>query len=312
MAPILAEGRRAARGKVMQGGSDRPLGSASPHDTHSGDALAKPIEDTQTGLAADLMAGWNRHNGIQMAGALAFFGALSAAPLIVVATMAAALILGQQAASGELVAQLTPVIGAGAAQGLQSAALVATAPDRGLLATLAAVVGTLFGAAGVVVQMRTSLDMVLGRDEDLGPIRGALGDWKSAGTAVFAIGVAAVIVLAVWSLATSVSALSGGALGTLAEGTATSLAFFGLLVLGYRLLPSRRPSWAFSAMGAGAATVVAIVVTAGMSVYLRLGFAASVFGAAASFFVFLMWLWLIAIGFIVAAEWIRVLVGRDA
>jgi membrane protein len=86
--------------------------------------------------------------------------------------------------------------------------------------------------------------------------------------------------------------------------------FFGLLVLGYRLLPSRRPPWATSALGAVLATVVAVLATAGMSIYLRTGFASSIFGAAASFFVFLMWMWFIAIGFIVGAEWIRVMVAR--
>jgi membrane protein len=159
--------------------------------------------------------------------------------------------------------------------------------------------------------MRLSLDMVLGR-EDLGAIRGALGDWKSAGTAVFAIGIAAVLTLTAWSMATSLAVLGGGALGTLTEGTITSVVFFGLLVLGYRLLPSKRPPWRASAVGAGVATVVAIVTSAGMSIYLRTGFASSIYGAAASFFVFLMWLWLIAIGFIVGAEWIRVQAAGDA
>ena len=276
-----------------------------------GGHVTDTTESRPSGLVADILGGWTDHNGIQLAGALAFFGALSAAPLIVVAAAAASVFLGQQAANGTLVAQLTPVIGAGAAKGLESAALAAMVPDRGLFATLAAVVGTLFGAAGVVVQMRGSLDMVLGR-ESLDPIRSTLGDWKSAVTAVFAIGVAAVLTLASWSLATSVSVLEGGPLGTLAEGAVTSVVFFGLLVLGYRLLPSRRPSWALSALGAAVATVVAIAATAGMSIYLRTGFAVSVFGAAASFFLFLMWLWFIAIGFIIGAELIRVLGEREA
>ena len=294
----------------MPGVRTRPGPHAGRYTPFLGARVASTTTDKPLGLTADIAAGWNKHNGIQMAGALAFFGALSAAPLIVVAATAAAVLLGEQAASGELVAQLTPVIGAGAAKGLESAAQAAMVPDRGMIATLTAIAGTLFGAAGVVVQMRTSLDMILGR-EDLGPLRGALGDWLSAGTAVFAIGVAAVIALAGWSLATSVEVLAGGPQGTVAEGAATSAVFFGLLVLGYRLLPSRRPPWRVGVLGSAVATVVAILATAGMSIYLRTGFASSIFGAAASFFVFLMWLWFIGIGFIIGAEWIRVVVQRE-
>ena len=289
----------------------RPARSPGPADIPAGADVTETDNHEPLGLAADIMGGWNGHNGIQMAGALAFFGALSAAPLIVVAAAAASVFFSRQGASGELVAQLTPIIGAGAAKGLESAAAVALSPERGLMATVVAVVGTLFGAAGVVVQMRTSLDMILGRDE-IDPLRGALGDWLSAGTAVFAIGVAAVLTLVAWALVSSVTALGGGPLGALAEGTASTVVFFGLLVLGYRLLPSRRPAWERATVGAAVATLVAIVATVGMSIYLATGFASSVYGAAASFFVFLMWMWFIGIGFIVGAETIRALGERES
>jgi membrane protein len=273
-----------------------------------GGRVANGTKDSP-GLIGDVAAGWTDHNGIQMAGALAFFGALSAAPLIVVAVVAAGILLGREVASGQVVAQLTPVIGEGAAKALQSAAMIALSPKQGLIAAIVAIVGTLFGAAGVVIQMRTSLDMVLGR-EDLGAIRSAIADWGSAITAVFTIGVAAVLALTAWSVATSLAVVAGGAPGTLAVGVTTSVVFFALLTLGYRLLPSRRPPWRSGAVGAGIATVAAILATAAMSLYLRTGFAASVYGAAASFFVFLMWLWFVGIGFVVGAECVRVL-SRD-
>ena len=265
-------------------------------------------DDARMGAAADVLDGWNGHNGIQLAGSLAFFGALSAAPLIVVGAVAASLLLGQKAASGDLVAQLTPIVGAGAAKGLQSAALAAMTPGRGIAATVVAVVGTLFGAAGVVVQMRGSLDMILGR-QDLGPIRGALGDWLSATTAVFAIGVAAVVALTAWAAVASATLLTGP-LESLATGIATSAILFGLTGLGYRFLPSRRPAWPIALAGAGLAVAIAVAATLGMSVYVWTGLAASVYGAAASFFLLLMWLWFIGIGFILGAELVRVLVGR--
>jgi uncharacterized BrkB/YihY/UPF0761 family membrane protein len=54
-----------------------------------------------------------------------------------------------------------------------------------------------------------------------------------------------------------------------------------------------------SGTGAG---LIALAATTGAAVYLGMGFAANAYGAAASFFVLLLWLWLLGVGFVVGAE----------
>jgi membrane protein len=266
-------------------------------------------EDRRAGLGAfiaGVSGGWDQHNGIQMSGSIAFFIALSIAPLILVVAILSAALLGRQVTSSLMVGHLAPIIGAQGTRSLQSAVRVTVeSTNNGLLAIITAVVGTLFGAGGAVVQMRTSLNVILGKQEDTA-LRAAARDWLTAIGAVLVIAVAGVIVIGSWAASGAMT----GAPKTAAESLATIAVYFGLMTLAYNRLPSHRPPWRASLAGAGVATLVAAGASVGMGIYLGSGFAASAYGTAASFFLFLMWLWLSATGFIVGAETARMLGGR--
>jgi membrane protein len=262
-------------------------------------------EEQKAGLGAFVAGvsdGWDRHNGIQMSGSIAFFIALSIAPLILVVAILSAVLLGRQVTSTLMVGHLAPIIGAQGTRSLQSAVRVTVeSTSNGLLATITAVIGTLFGAGGAVVQMRTSLNVILGRDDDTA-LRAAARDWFTAIGAVLVIAIAGVIVIGSWAA----TGVVGDPLKTPVEALATILVYFVLLALAYHGLPSHRPPWRASLIGSGVATLVAAGASVGMGIYLGSGFAASAYGTAASFFLFLMWLWLTATGFIIGAETVRV------
>jgi membrane protein len=263
-------------------------------------------EEQKTGLGAlvaNVAGGWDRHNGIQMSGSVAFFIALSIAPLIIVVAILSAFLLGRQVTSTLMVGHLAPIIGTQGTRSLQSAVRVTVeSTSNGLLAIIIAVVGTVFGAGGAVVQMRTSLNVILGKDEDTA-LWAAARDWFTAIGAVLVIAVAGVIVIGSWAASGAVA----GAPKTAVESLATIAVYLGLVTLAYRRLPSHRPPWRASLAGSGLATIVATGASVGMGIYLGSGFAASAYGSAASFFLFLMWLWITATGFIVGAETVRVL-----
>lgn len=255
------------------------------------------------GSIANVSGGWDRHNGIQMSGSVAFFIALSVAPLIIVVAILAAFVFGRQVTSALMISHLAPVIGGQGTRSLQSAVRVTVdSTNNGLVAIIIAVFGTLFGAGGAVVQMRTSLNVILGRDDDTA-LRAAARDWAVAIAAVFVIAIAGVIVIGSWIATQAV----GGPVRTPAEAVATIAVYFGLMTLAYVGLPSHRPPWRASLVGAAIATLVAAGASVGMGIYLSTGFAASSYGTAASFFLFLMWLWIMATGFIIGAETVRVL-----
>lgn len=251
--------------------------------------------------------GFDRHNGAQMSGSIAFFIALSAAPLVIVIAVVAVLLLGRQAAASQVTAHLSSIIGAQGTNGLRAAVQVTVvSAQKGGFAVIAAVVGTMFGAAGAVVQVRTSLNVILGRNQ-VSALRAAAGDWVSAIVAVFAIAIGGVVIVTSWVIGAGVQVLPGGPLRGPLEGLLSVAVYFGLATLAYRELPTHRPTLRPSLVGAAIATAVAALTSIGITIFLGTGFASSVYGTAASFFLFLMWLWLIGIGFIVGAELVRVL-----
>lgn len=265
--------------------------------------MTDPKNPSLGAFIANVADGWDSHNGIQMSGSVAFFIALSVAPLIIVVAILAAVLFGRQVTSALMVGHLAPIIGGQGTRSLQSAVRVTVdSTSNGLVAIVIAVVGTLFGAGGAVVQMRTSLNVILGKDHDTA-LRAAAGDWLVAILAVFVIAIAGVVVIGSWA----VSGAAGAPLRTPAETIATIAVYFGLMVLAYRGLPSRRPAWHASFVGSAVAALVAVAASVGMGIYLGTGFAASSYGTAASFFLFLMWLWLMATGFIIGAETVRAL-----
>ena len=124
-----------------------------------------------------------------------------------------------------------------------------------------------------------------------------------ASTAVIVIGLYAVAVGAVWSLDSALTGRGGRTLASRWPSRSRPLALlFALLATGYRYLAAGGQPWAAALVGSGVATAVMAASTVGVSVYLALGFAASAYGAAASFFVFLLWLFFLGIGFVVGAE----------
>jgi uncharacterized BrkB/YihY/UPF0761 family membrane protein len=262
-------------------------------------------------LIADVFDGWDRHNGAQMSGSVAFFMALSAAPLLIVVAAASVLILGRQVVSGQLVTHLSPVIGLQATRGLQGAVRATIESTKnGTFAIIAAVVGTVFGAAGAVIQLRTSLNVILGRDA-VSALRAAANDWFTAVLAVFVIATAGVVMLTSWVATAAVEVLPGGPLQAPAQALITIALYYGLVTLAYLRLPARRLPRGASLIGSGIATLFAVVASVGIMVFLGTGFASTVYGTAASFFLFLMWLWLVATGFIIGAESARALAKRE-
>jgi len=271
-------------------------------------------ENDTTGIVAfarSVRDGWDRHNGAQMSGGVAFFFALSAAPLLIVVASVAVFILGQQVASGQLASHLVPIIGEQATAALQDAVRAKLTTTRtGVLAIAAIAIGTIMGAAGAVGQLRTSLNVVLGRGESGSGLRSYASDWLTSIVAVFAIAAAGVILIASWVVSAGTEILPGGPLHGVVQVLISITLYYVLVVLGYWRLPAQNPPFRASLAGAGVATAIGALATLGMVIFLESGFAATIYGTAASFFMFLMWLWMVATGFIMGAETVLVVAER--
>ena len=103
---------------------------------------------------------WLEDNVPSLGAALAYYTALSIAPLLVIALGIAALFLGEEAARGGVMQQMQSLIGEQGAKAIEDMIASANKPSTGVLATVLSVVVLLFGASGVFGQLQHSLNTI--------------------------------------------------------------------------------------------------------------------------------------------------------
>jgi membrane protein len=113
-------------------------------------------------LLKDAIALWTERNAFQHAGALAFYTLFSLAPLVIILVAITSAVLGEQAARGEISAQIEGLIGEQAADAVEEAVRQSRVEEAGLLPTVVGAGVLLFGATTVFAQMQTSLNAFWG------------------------------------------------------------------------------------------------------------------------------------------------------
>lgn len=103
---------------------------------------------------------WNADHAPRLGAALAYYTIFSLAPLLLVVTAVAGLVLGEDAARGSLLQELQKVMGPQAAQAIQAILLSAHQPQGGYLATAVGLVIVLLGAAGFFGQLQDALNTI--------------------------------------------------------------------------------------------------------------------------------------------------------
>ncbi|HJT88561.1 MAG TPA: YhjD/YihY/BrkB family envelope integrity protein, partial [Bryobacteraceae bacterium] len=105
---------------------------------------------------------WNAINAPQLGAALAFYTMTAIAPLLVVCVGIAGMVFGAAAARGEIASQVQNLVGPAGAAFIQSMLRHVSKPSSGILAASVGFFMLLFGASGVFLQLRDSLNAVWG------------------------------------------------------------------------------------------------------------------------------------------------------
>ena len=105
---------------------------------------------------------WRQDQASLMAAALAYYTVFSLAPLLIIVIAIAGAVFGEQAAKGELVAQIQGVIGRDGAQLIQTAIENASQldPSQGPIPTVINIGVLFFGASVIFVQLQKSLNKI--------------------------------------------------------------------------------------------------------------------------------------------------------
>ncbi|MDX9700151.1 MAG: YihY/virulence factor BrkB family protein [Rhodocyclaceae bacterium] len=113
-------------------------------------------------IIRDAVRIWLEANAFVFSAALAFFTVFSIAPVVIIAVTLVGMVLGEQAAAGEIAQQLETTLGRQAAEAVQTAVASSQITESGLMPTLIGFAAMAFGATTVFAQMQISLNAIWG------------------------------------------------------------------------------------------------------------------------------------------------------
>lgn len=244
-----------------------------------------------------------------MGAALAYYTMFSIAPLLLIVISVAGLVFGEEAARGEILAQLEGLMGPQGAHAVQNLLESVSKPTESITAMVVGIILLLIGATTVFGELQDALDRIW-----RAPRRSKGGIWSllrarllSFGM-IMGIGFLLMVSLVISAAIAALGKLWGpwfadwevfaNAVNFLVSFVLTMLVF----AMIYKVMPRAKVAWADVWIGAG---VTAMLFTIGKSViglYIGKSGVTSGFGAAGSLVVVLVWVYYSAQIFLMGAE----------
>jgi len=279
----------------------------------SRDAKGQHAKAAQPGwwsMAKDTVQGWLDDRAASMGAALAYYTFFSMAPLLLIVISIAGLLLGREAAQGQLAAELSGLFGAQAAASIQGLIASASEPSDSWWGTLIGIGILMVGATTVFAELQDSLDHIW-----RAPQRPAgSGLWGLLRARVLSFGLIlglAFLLMVSLVMGAVIAALGrwwGDVMGewewlaqllNLGIGFVLTALIFAMI---YKLMPRAQVQWRDVWVGA---IVTALLFTLGkalISLYLGVSGVASGYGAAGSLVLVLLWVYYSAQIFFLGAE----------
>lgn len=256
---------------------------------------------------------WVEDKAARLAAALAYYTVLSLAPLLVVAVSVAGLVFGEDAARGQITAQIQGFVGPEAGEAIQSILAHAKKPSAGIIGTIAGGAVLLFGASGVFGELQESLNTIW--EVQPKPGRGVWGlirDRLFSFTMVLGVAFLLLVSLVISAgLAAAGDVLSsrlpgGEALWHVINFVVGVAVITGLFALIYKVVPDVKIKFGDVLVGA---LVTALLFTVGkllIGLYIGKSSVGSPFGAAGSLVVIVVWVYYSANILFLGAEFTQV------
>lgn len=257
---------------------------------------------------------WWQSNAFEIGAALAFYAIFSIAPVIVLAFTAASWVLGPEAAQGRLTKEIESTVGPTVAAAVQATALYTYRSGSGVAATVLSIIFFGFGATGFFSQLQSALNAVWHVEPEPGRgLRGMLRDRLGSFLAVLGTStllLAALLVtaalFALGRILPSAFTFEGNPLWQIVT-FVISWAFLALSVaLVYRVLPDVKIAWRDIWVGAGATGLLFWLGNHLIGWYLAVAGVTSVYGAASSIVIVLLWVYYSSQAVLFGAEFTRV------
>lgn len=256
-------------------------------------------------------------NAVRMAAALAFYTMFSIVPALLMALNVAGLVIGSSRAENELMDRFQYVVNPESAEYILSLLNSLSSQLQAKNLSIIAILGAVITATGVFVELRSSLNEILGlppgrRNGFMSAIRSRFVSF------VCVVGIGVLILVAVVSN-TVLSMVSSffESRRLIPPGTLVGLygvTQFGmipvLLILVYRLIPDRDIAWTDVLLGSIVASFLFLVGKQVFAMYIGSSLLKSIYGAAGSLFLLLVWVYYSAYAFYFGAELTKVYAMR--
>jgi membrane protein len=258
---------------------------------------------------------WSADRALTHGAALAYYTLFSLAPLLVLVIAVAGLAFGRAAAEGEIVTQMTGLVGADGAQTLQEMIAHVSQPTTGIIATVISLATMFFGASGVVGQLQGSLNQIWEappRPATRGAVRDALQRRAIALGMILAVGFLLLVSLTLSAVLSALHQLVAehvplaGQLVPPLNFAFSFLVITALFAMIYKLLPDVRLEWRDVWIGAAVTAILFSIGKSLIGLYLGRAGVTSVYGAAGSLVLVLLWIYYSAQLLFLGAEFTEV------
>ena len=257
-------------------------------------------------LALRAVKGWVADKATSMGAALAFYSLLSLAPLLIVVTAVAALVLGHDEAQRLLMTQVSDLLGESGAQGIQTILDSVDTKREGMLATVVGALTLVMGATTVFAELKTDLDRIWKQTA-----KKASGIWGFLRTRLLSFGlVLAIAFLLLVSLVVSAAVAAAGnlwfgkfeAVLHVIEFVMSMGIMTVLFAMMYKLLPAAKIAWRDVWVGAAITALLFWLGKFAIGLYLGKNDVVSSFGSAGTVVLVIVWVYYSAQIFFLGAE----------
>ena len=249
-------------------------------------------------LLKETFARWKKDRAPRLGAALSYYMIISLPPLLMVVMGITELFLDEETGRGAVLEQVSNVVGEKSAAAVQEMLTHADEPSTGIIGTIVGVVVLLIGASGVFGELQDALNTVWGVEAK--PGGGILATIRSRFFSLVAVLGTGFLLLVSLVLSAWIAA-AGKWLGQLLPGqefllqTADFVMSFGIITLlfamMFKLLPDVTVKWNDVWVGAAATALLFTVGKLLIGLYLGKSDVGSVYGAAGSLVLLLVWVY---------------------
>ena len=249
-----------------------------------------------------------------MGAAISYYTVFSLAPLLVIVIAIAGAVFGREAVTGQIVTQLSGLMGQEGASFVQGLVASASDTDKGLVAGLISLVILLVGATTVFAELQSALDRIWHVPVANKPA----GLWALLRTRIVSFGLilgVAFLLMVSLSVSAGIAAFGSWAGGlmpgwevllhviNLAISVSVATVLFAMI---YKLMPSTHIAWKDVWIGSAVTAVLFEVGKILIGLYLGKSGVTESFAAAGSLVVLLAWVYYAAQVFLLGAEFTKV------